>query len=161
MPPYLWGPNTTARGILRLSRTLAGRLVLLGLGTKEQERILALTAQVNQLCLPPKKSTLSNPKKDGSKSKQDREKKWAWKKILPKEGGPVTKVVAGKSYHLACAHHPKQWVCHTTEECSKNPANNGVPKLDGKERLKMACIADAAQLAEEEAEGSDEDPDGY
>jgi hypothetical protein len=127
--------------------------------TKEQEQILALTAQVNQLRLPPKKSALSNPKKNGSKSKQDREKKWAWKKILPKEGDPVTKVVDGKSYHLACAHHPKQWVCHTTEECSKNPANNGVPKLDCKERLKMAHIAAAAQLAEEEAGGSDEDPD--
>ena len=119
--------------------------------TKEQEQILALTAQVNQLCLPPKKAAQSNPKKDAIKSKQDREKKWAWKKILPKEGDPVTKVVDGKSYHLACAHYPKQWVCHTTEECSKNPANNGVPKVDGKERLKLAHIAAAAQLAEEEA----------
>jgi hypothetical protein len=123
--------------------------------TKEQEQILAFTTQVNQLCLPPKKSALSSPKKDGSKSEQDREKKWAWKKILPKEDDPVTKVADDKFYHLACAHHPKQWVCHTTEECSKNPANNGVPKVDGKERLKMARIAAAA------AEGSDEDPDGY
>jgi hypothetical protein len=39
--------------------------------TKEQEQILALTAQVNQLRLPPKKFALSNPKKDSSKSKQD------------------------------------------------------------------------------------------
>jgi hypothetical protein len=76
--------------------------------TKEKEQILALTAQVNQLCLPPKKAAQSNPKKDAIKSKQGREKKWAWKKILPKEADPVTKVVDGKSYHLACAHHPKQ-----------------------------------------------------
>jgi hypothetical protein len=43
----------------------------------------------------------------------------------------------------------------------RNSANNGVPKVDGKERLKLVRIAAAAQLAEEEAKGSDEDPDGY
>ncbi len=129
--------------------------------TKEQEQILALTAQVNRLRIPPKKADPA--KREVSKAKQDREKKWAWKKVLPKEGEPVTKVVDGKTYHLACEHHPNQWVCHTTEECSKYPANNGVPKTyDGKERLKMARIAAAAQLAEdEEAAESDEDPDGY
>jgi hypothetical protein len=131
--------------------------------TKEQEQILALTAQVNRLRLPPKKADPPFPKRDNSKAKQDREKKWAWKKVLPKEGEPVTKVVDGKTYHLACEHHPNQWVCHTTEECSKHPGNNGVPKYDGKERLKMARIAAAAQLAEDEAAESDEDPDadGY
>jgi hypothetical protein len=35
------------------------------------------------------------------KGKQDREQKWAWKKVLVKEGEPVTKVVNGKNYHLA------------------------------------------------------------
>jgi hypothetical protein len=131
--------------------------------TKEQEQILALTAQVNRLRLTPKKTDPLLPRRDVNKAKQDRDKKWAWKKILPKEGEPVTKVVDGKTYHLACEHHPNQWVCHTTEECSKYPANNGVPKTyDGKERLKMARIAAAAQLAEdEEAVESDEDPDGY
>jgi hypothetical protein len=133
--------------------------------TKEQEQILALTAQVNQLLIAkaaPNKDKRTPPK-DLSKRKQDREQKWAWKKILPKEGEPVTKVVDGKTYHLACEHHPKQWVCHTTAECSKNPANNGVPKdADSKQSLKKARIAAAALLAEEgEDEESDEDPDSY
>jgi hypothetical protein len=133
--------------------------------TKEQEQILALTAQVNQLLIAkaaPNKDKRTPPK-DLSKTKQDREQKWAWKKILPKEGEPVTKVVDGKTYHLACEHHPKQWVCHTTAECSKNPANNGVPKdADSKQSLKKARIAAAALLAEEgEDEESDEDPDSY
>jgi hypothetical protein len=133
--------------------------------TKEQEQILALTAQANQLRI----TKAANPKmdkrapKDPSQTKQDREQKWAWKKVLPKEGEPVTKVMDGKHYHLECEHHPKQWVCHTTAECSKNPTNNGVPKDENSnQRLKKARIAAAALLAEEdEDEESDEDPDSY
>ena len=132
--------------------------------TKEQEQILALTAQVNQLRIAKTpKADKRNPPKEPSKTREDREKKWAWKKILPKEGEPVTKVVDGKTYHLACEHHPKQWVCHTSAECSKNPANNGVPKdANSKQRLKKARIAAAALHAEEAGdEESDEDPDSY
>jgi thiol:disulfide interchange protein len=69
--------------------------------TKEQEQILALTAQVHQLRIAkvaPKKE--KGAPKDSSKGKQDREQKWAWKKVLPKEGEPVTKVVDGKTYNL-------------------------------------------------------------
>ncbi len=143
--------------------------------TKEQEQILALTAQVDKLrlaALPPKKdkqrtANTPNPKKIASKAKLEREKKWAWKKILPKEGEPVTKVVDGTSYHLECEHHPKQWVCHTSDECSKNPKNNGVPNYSSdsadnvKKRLKAARIAAAAVLAEQGDDMSDGDPDGY
>jgi hypothetical protein len=106
--------------------------------TKEQEQILALTAQVHQLCIAkvaPKKD--KRTPKDSNKGKQDKEQKWAWEKVLPKEGEPVTKVVDGKNYHLACEHHLNQWVCHTTAECSKNPANNGVPMdAQAKQRLR-------------------------
>ena len=133
--------------------------------TKEQEHILALTAQVNKLRIAktPTKADKRTPPKDPSKTRDNREKKWAWKKILPKEGEPVTQVVDGKTYHLACEHHPKQWVCHTSAECSKNPANNGVPKdANSKQRLKKAHIAAAALHAEEAGdEEFDEDPDSY
>ena len=135
--------------------------------TKEQEQILALTAQVGQLRLAskatPQKEKRNTPPRVPSKTRQEREEKWAWKKILPKEGEPVTKVVDGTTYHLECEHHPKQWVCHTTAECSKNPANDGVPKdANSKQRLKKARIAAAALLSEEgEDEESDEDPDSY
>jgi hypothetical protein len=120
--------------------------------TKEQEQILALTAQVHQLRIAkaaPKKE--KRAPKDSSKGKQDKDTKWAWKKVLPKEGEPVTKVVDGKNYHLACEHHPNQWVCHTTAECSKNPANNGVPKdVQAKQCFKKARLAAAALLAEDD-----------
>jgi hypothetical protein len=89
-------------------------------------------------------------------SLREKEKKWAWKKILPKEGEPVTEVVDGTSYHLECEHHPKQWVCHTSDECSKNPKNNGVPRYSSnstdntKKKLKATCIAAAASLLNRE-----------
>jgi hypothetical protein len=129
--------------------------------TKEQEQILALTAQVHQLRIAkvaPKKD--KRAPKESSKAKQDKEQKWAWKKVLPKEGEPVTKDVDGKNYHLACEHHTNQWVCHTTAECSKNPANNGVPKdAQAKQRLKKARLAGADLLAEDEEEEEESDED--
>jgi hypothetical protein len=93
--------------------------------TKEQGQILALTAQVELLSKSAKKPKLNaNPSKVG---KKDKDNKWAWKDVLPKEGEPTTKEFSGKTYHVNCTHHPKQWVCHTTAECSKNPANTGSP----------------------------------
>jgi hypothetical protein len=84
--------------------------------TKEQKQILAFTAKVDKLwvAVTPKKdkqrngqSNTPNPQKNISKAKLKREKKCAWKKIRPKEGERVTKVVGGTSYHLECEHHPK------------------------------------------------------
>jgi hypothetical protein len=148
-----------------------------GAPTKEQEQILALTAQVDKLRIAatPKKdkqkngqSNAFNPQKKTSKAKLEREKKWAcWKKILPKEGEPVTKVVDGTFHHLGCEHHPKQWVCHTSNECSKNPKNNGIPRYSGdsavnaKLQLRAACITAAAAVTEQGDNMSDGDPDGY
>jgi hypothetical protein len=66
--------------------------------TKEQEQILALTAQVHQLRIAkvaPKKD--KRAPKDSSKGKQDKEQKWAWKKVLPKEGEPVTRLWMAKT----------------------------------------------------------------
>ena len=133
--------------------------------TKEQEQILALTARADKADLLNSQLRAGTPKKDKKaakdKAKLDKTNKWAWKKVLPKEGEPVTKTVDGKSYHLKCAHHPDQWVCHTTEECSKNPANEGKKTWsEPKQRLKEAKIA-AAALIDPEEEDSDEDPDSY
>jgi hypothetical protein len=127
-------------------------------------QVIALEARgetATDLLATPKKN--KRAPKDPSKAKQDKDQKWAWKKVLPKEGEHVTKVVDGKNYHLACEHHPNQWVCHTTAECSKNSANNGVPKdAQAKQRLKKARMAAAALLAEDdEEEESNEDPDSY
>ena len=58
-------------------------------------------------------------------------------------------------------------MCHTSDECSKNPKNNGVPRYSGdsavnaKKQLKAARIAAAAAVAEQGDAMSDDDPDGY
>jgi hypothetical protein len=140
-------------------------------------QILAITAQVDKLRIAATskkdkqkigQSNTPKPQKKSSKAKLERGKKWAWKKILPKEGEPFTKVVDGTSYHLECEHHPKQWVCHTSDECSRNPKNNGVPRYSGdsamnaKKQLKTARITAAAAAATEQGDDmSDGNPDKY
>jgi hypothetical protein len=132
--------------------------------TKEQGQILALTAQIERLqsARKPDKSkqhqraSRTMPKRDSDAPKDN---KWAWKDILPKEGEPTTKTFVGKNYHVDRKFHPKQWVCHTSEECSKNPANaDGNEPTSNKKRLKAAKLS-AAILEEEDGDDSAEDPE--
>jgi hypothetical protein len=100
--------------------------------TKEQGQILALTARLELLDKAakqaPKKPTRDSPRKP----KGPKDNKWAWKDTLPKAGEPTTKEFEGKQYHVNCPHHPNQWVCHTAQECSKNPkgADPATPSSD-------------------------------
>jgi hypothetical protein len=99
----------------------------------EQEQIVALNAKVDRLqdanlklaksLSSSKRSSSSNSSnkdnekdKKASKSKKSKwQDKWAWKKVAPKQGEPLTKVVKGKTYHW-CDEHPA-WVRHTPDEC--------------------------------------------
>jgi hypothetical protein len=91
----------------------------------------------------------------------------AWRKILPKAGDSVTKVINGTSYHLACEYHPNHWAFHTSEECSKNPKNKGIPQYNKhntdstKKCLKAVRITAAALRAEVGDDDSEGDPDSY
>jgi hypothetical protein len=135
--------------------------------TKEQGQILALSAQVELL----KSAAKQQPKKSAKKEPKSGKKgdnKWAWKDVLPKEGEPTTKEFGGKHYHVNCKHHPNQWVCHTTAECSKNPSNEGASPpgstgsgSDTARRLAEAKIAAAARIAEDEGETEDDVDDEY
>jgi hypothetical protein len=128
--------------------------------TKEQGQILALTAQLEQLkSVKPSRPSSAPPA--GKKSKTARkDNKWAWKDIMPKEGEPTTKEFEGKTYHVNCPHHPNQWVCHSSNECSKNPANAGGSPASApgstpsSRKLKAAKLA--AAIMEDEAESGDE-----
>ena len=131
--------------------------------TKEQGQILALTAQVELLTKSSKKApSKPNPPKTGKKGKD--KNKWAWKEVLPKQGEPRTKDFGGKHYHVDCKYHPDQWVCHSTAECSKNPANDGTPPAkpetsSTERRLQGAQLAnsitDDSGNTEEESDGDD------
>ncbi len=58
-------------------------------------------------------------------------------------------------------------MCHTSDECSKNPKNYGGPRYSGdsavnaKKQLKAARIAAAAAVTEQGDDMLDGDPDGY
>ena len=145
--------------------------------TKEQSQIIALSAQVEQLKTKAKAKS-KQPSETASaitpagtttkKTKHSNSPEWAWKDVIPKEGEPRTKDFKGKHYHLACKFHPNRWVCHTTEDCTKNPANiesaatssestETVAKKPGSRRLKAAKLA--AALLEEDDEESDDESD--
>jgi hypothetical protein len=87
---------------------------------------LALTAQVEQLkSSKPKQAALCSCRhhyrlrfQEGSKHNQSPE--WAWKNVMPKDAEPTIKDFRGKHYHLTC-QFLIDGVCHTTEDCSKNP----------------------------------------
>jgi hypothetical protein len=125
--------------------------------TKEQGQILALTAQIEKLTSSRKQKQQQQPSRtspsSGNQCGSGRPGKWSWKDTLPKEGKPTTKEFEGKHYHVDCKYHPKQWVCHTTTECSKNPASIGASppgvaadsssKGPDKRQLKAAKLAAA------------------
>jgi hypothetical protein len=130
--------------------------------TKEQGQILALTAKVELLKAANKnpKAAAPNQKKPSKSGKKDKNK-WAWKNVMPKDDEPKTKEFEGRKYHIDCKYHPKQWVCHTESECSKNPANAGnagqTPAVD--RRLPAASInpalADQGEDSAEDSQGDD------
>ena len=86
--------------------------------------------------------------------------------MMPKEGEPRTKDFEGKHYHVDCDYHPGQWVCHTTLECSKNPANSNTSQSSAPpastpaaRRLKAAQLA-AALLEDEDDDEGEPQTDG-
>ncbi len=124
--------------------------------TKEQEQILALSAEVKALKGKGKSGGKPNDKKKevgrGDKDKKKKEKKErkekrdAWRLIKPKDG-KTTMEKNQKTYHW-CAYHQK-WTLHTSDECRAKP---GAAKQDDykeqKEEVKvsnaLAAIANSS-----------------
>jgi hypothetical protein len=68
----------------------------------------------------------------------------------------MTKTFEGKQYHINCAHHPDQWVCHTTAECNSKPDKPAESSgATSGRRLKAAKLTAATLEAEGE---TSEDP---
>ena len=136
--------------------------------TKEQEQILALTAQLAVIkkktrgSTPPNPKALSNAQKKMKKAaddkkrqkRQDADTKWAWKRIMPAEGEPRVKLVGAKTYNCNCKFHPAQWVEHTQDNCKLNPnspTTNDSPSKESKRRIKAARVA-AALLEDDDSD---------
>ena len=135
--------------------------------TKEQGQILALTAQLEQLKTAKPSSHPSGSAPHTKNKKRKKDKKWAWKDTLPADGEPTTKLFEGKKYHINCKYHPKQWVCHSSEECSKKPSGTdststsstaGSESTGASRRLKAAQLA-AALLEDSGESGEDSQED--
>lgn len=85
--------------------------------TKEEKKIVALTAELTQL---KKKKTNNKGKKEKDKdnqTKMNQKKKEPWYLMTPKEGEPHTKMVKNKEYHW-CPNHATngKWVRHKPSE---------------------------------------------
>jgi hypothetical protein len=136
--------------------------------TKEQGQILALTVQV-ELLKSVKQLTKKVPNESATKKPKTARKdnKQAWKDTLPKAGDPTTKEFEGKEYHVNCPYHPNQWVCHSSQECSKNPKDSDAATPSGDagltmkaQKLEAAKLA-AALLAEGDDSGEESQGDDY
>ena len=113
----------------------------------DQEKIVALTAEISQLKdkklklannLKGSSSSGSNSNKSGNKKKDNKKGKkkgkkkkdsdYAWKKVPPGNGVSHTKTVNNKMYHW-CDHH-QAWTIHSPAEC--NQANNHAASGSGR-----------------------------
>jgi hypothetical protein len=137
-----------------------------GAPTTDQQQILALTARATALAARIEEFKLHKPPKQAktpgggvTPKKPNKANKWAWKNVLPEEREPATKNFEGKSYHVNCPWHPDQRVCHSIDECTKNPKNaGGGPAAPS--GASASCRLQKAQLAAallEESKGAEEE----
>ena len=100
---------------------------------KYEDEIKALTAQLKEY------ATAYTARWSGSNEVKS-DKKYAWKRIPPKDGDPVTRKerVNGisKTYYW-CPYH-LQWTIHTPKECKRLPSGKGKSKLTDKKAIKRA-----------------------
>ena len=88
--------------------------------TKKDERIVALEAQISALSST---TSTTNSKKGGGLTKEERDKKYAWKLIPPstESGKKEIKTFENRQYHWCTKH--KAWTLHTDAECKGVGAN--------------------------------------
>jgi hypothetical protein len=136
-----------------------------------KDEIKALTAKL-------KEYTTTYTSRWSGTNEVNNDKKYAWKRIPPKDGDPSTKKVYlngfSKTYYW-CPHH-LQWTVHSPKECKRLPVGKGkknqsdkkaIKRSQFKERKKAYMQAKAAYEAcmntstdsEEETSNSDNDED--
>jgi hypothetical protein len=105
-----------------------------------EDEIKALTAKLKEYTTA-YMSRWSGPNEDSM------DKKYAWKKIPPKNGDPSTKKVhlngISKTYYW-CPHH-QQWTVHSPKECKRLPVGKGKKNQKDKKAIKRSQFKEKKQ----------------
>jgi len=105
-----------------------------------EDEIKALTAKLKEYTTA-YMSRWSGPNEDSM------DKKYAWKKIPPKNGDPSTKKVhvngIFKTYYW-CPHH-QQWTVHSPKECKRLPVGKGKKNQKDKKAIKRSQFKEKKQ----------------
>jgi hypothetical protein len=109
--------------------------------TDSMDKIVALVASAKEV-----------KKGKNNRNRQDRPED-AWKKVPPKAGEPLTKIVNDRNYHF-CPNH-KAWCIHTPAECTRPPAKDDPAEVSNSAADKLV-ISRAYQVILHEGD-SDED----
>ena len=105
--------------------------------TDEEEKIIALEAQLRQATAQQnlKRKEKIKKKKKGEKEKNGQQVKWAWKLHPPNAGQRHTKLFEGKMYHW-CPKHNK-WTIHKPDECHLEEKKEPKTRIKTEEKEKM------------------------
>lgn len=124
----------------------------------EQERIIALEAQIKAF-----KPHVSTNDKKGTKrdtKKNDRDRKWPkWKDVAPKANAAKTMTKDGTTYHW-CIHHAR-WTVHKPDECNLAAASSVQVSAEATEQQVDAPRARRQTAMTTVTEDSDTDSNGY
>jgi hypothetical protein len=132
--------------------------------TQEEENIVALTARLEMMnkqigkkkvdtkskqSKGLKKTTKKDKSPKGKKNKQDLDKKFAWKKVPPKDGEPRTKTVGGKFYHF-CPNHDERgmWTLHKPSDCKAKTSGSDSQQASLSGLQAIVDFADDVQSSE-------------
>ena len=143
---------------------------LWGAPSAEQEQITALSSELDRI----KKSGKDRSNNSGNgantrnkgNSRQNRvsnEKKWAWKRVPPKEGEPTNKTHQGRTYDWCVKH--QCWCMYTTQECklplvedkTKTSGSSSKTKKKSDEAMQAVIETVDAESDDESEFGSDEE----
>jgi len=100
---------------------------------KYQDEIKALTAKLREY-------TTAYTARWSGPNEVNFDKKYAWKRIPPKDGDPVTKKVHVNGISKTCYWCPYhlQWTVHSPKECKRLPPGKGKKKPSDKKAIKRS-----------------------
>jgi hypothetical protein len=114
---------------------------------KERNESRNYEDEIKALMAKLKEYTTAHPSRWSGPNEVNMDKKYAWKKIPPKNGDPSTKKVhlngISKTYYW-CPHH-QQWIVHSPKECKRLPAGKGRKNQKDKKAINRSYFKEKKQ----------------